>query len=77
MSPLSALDRALGQLGAVQIWANCRRDRDAGFTPFRGALALGGTVSTSELFSAAGATFSLDDHTLREAVDALQQALQD
>lgn len=74
-SPFYYIEYGLAQLGAVQIWANARRDPAAAVRAYRQALSLGGKVPLPELFSAAGARFAFDAETLRAAVDLCEQAI--
>jgi oligoendopeptidase F len=73
--PFYYVDYGLAQLGAVQVWANARRDQAAAVARYRRALALGGTRSVPDLFQAAGARLAFDAGTLREAVSLLERAL--
>lgn len=66
--PFYYVEYGLAQLGATQIWANALRNQQKAVAEYRRALALGGTVSLPELYSAAGAKFAFDGQTLRDAV---------
>ncbi len=70
--PFYYVDYGIAQLGAVQVWRNSLRDQAKAVADYRGALALGGTVTLPELFGAAGAKFAMDAATLREAVDLIE-----
>lgn len=70
--PLYFIEYALAQLGAIQIWANARRDQAAAVQRYRAALALGSTATVPELFHAAGAEFAFDEQTLRSAVHLVE-----
>lgn len=73
--PFYYLEYGLAQLGAVQVWANARRDQQAAVAAYRRALGLGNTRPLGELFQTAGAKFSLDADTLREAVQLVETTL--
>ncbi|RJP54862.1 MAG: M3 family oligoendopeptidase [Anaerolineaceae bacterium] len=74
-TPFYYVEYGLAQLGAVQVFANARKDQKKAVENYRKALALGSTVSLPELFAAAGATFAFDAATLKEAVDLLEDII--
>ncbi|MFZ5858350.1 MAG: M3 family oligoendopeptidase [Chloroflexota bacterium] len=74
-TPFYYVEYGLAQLGAVQVFANARRDQKKAVENYRKALALGSTVSLPELFTAAGAKFAFDAATLKEAVDLLENVI--
>ncbi|MGI8825921.1 MAG: M3 family oligoendopeptidase [Chloroflexota bacterium] len=73
--PFYMIDYGLAQLGAVQVWANARRDQAAAVAAYRHALSLGGTRSLPQLFTAAGARFGFDAGTIRSSVEVIEEAL--
>jgi oligoendopeptidase F len=73
--PFYYVEYGMAQLGAVQVWANARRDQAGAVAQYRRALALGGTVGLPQLFAAAGAKFAFDTATLREAVSLMEQVI--
>lgn len=75
LSPFYYIEYGLAQLGAVQVWANSRRDQKKAVADYRKALALGATVPLPELFTAAGAKFAFDAETLKEAVDLMEKVI--
>jgi oligoendopeptidase F len=75
--PFYVIEYGLAQLGAAQIWANARRDQATAVARYRSALALGGTRSLPELFSAAGARLAFDAGTLREAVSLMEETMEE
>jgi oligoendopeptidase F len=72
-SPFYYVEYGLALLGAVQVWANARKDQKKAVTNYRKALTLGATVPLPQLFAAAGARFSFDAQTLKEAVDLMEE----
>lgn len=74
-SPFYYVEYGLAQLGAVQIWANARKDQKKAVADYRRALALGATVPLPQLFDAAGAQFAFDAQTLKEAVDLMEEVI--
>jgi oligoendopeptidase F len=75
--PFYYIEYGLAQLGAVQVWANSLKDQRKAVADYRKALALGATVSLPELFAAAGAKFAFDKETLKDAVDLLEEVIQE
>lgn len=74
-SPFYYVEYGLAQLGAVQVWANARRDQKKAVSDYRKALSLGATVPLPELFATAGAKFAFDAETLKEAVDLIEEVI--
>jgi oligoendopeptidase F len=69
--PLHSLHYVLGQLGALQLWANAMHDWPATMSAYRDSLRAGGTKSTPELFTTAGVKFGLDDEVLRKVAELI------
>ncbi len=76
-APFYYIEYGLAQLGAVQIWANARKDQKKAVADYRRALALGATVPVPQLFAIAGATFAFDAKTLKEAVDLMEEVIEE
>jgi oligoendopeptidase F len=76
-APFYYVEYGLAQIGAVQVWANARRDQQKAVADYRKALSLGATVPLPELFAAAGAKFAFDAETLQRAVDLLEEVIED
>jgi len=70
--PFYYVEYGLALLGAVQVWRNSLRDQARAVADYKRALALAGTVTLPELFSAAGAKFAMDASVLREAVGLIE-----
>ncbi|MEW5941845.1 MAG: M3 family metallopeptidase [Chloroflexota bacterium] len=75
-SPFYYVEYGLAQLGAVQVYANARKDQKQAVADSRKALSLGSTVSLPELFRTAGAKFTFDAATLKQAVDLLEEDIE-
>jgi oligoendopeptidase F len=73
--PFYYIEYGLALLGAVQVWANARKDQKKAVADYRKALALGATVPLPELFATAGAKFAFDAKTLKEAVDLTEEVI--
>jgi oligoendopeptidase F len=74
LSPFRSIEHALGLLGAIQIWGVTQHDPAPATAHYRRALSVG-SQSLPDLYAAAGAHFAFDEHTIREAVDAIEDAL--
>ncbi|MFO0971971.1 MAG: M3 family oligoendopeptidase [Phycisphaerae bacterium] len=53
--PMYYVEYGIAQLGALAVWCNARRDRQAAVQAYRAGLALGGSVPLPQLFATAGA----------------------
>jgi len=71
--PFYYVEYGLAQLGAVQIWRNSFRDQADTVRDYRQALSLGTSVTLPQLYSAAGAKFTFDEITLRQAADLIME----
>ncbi len=74
-APFYYIEYGLALLGAIQVWANARKDQKKAVAKYRKALALGATVPLPDLFSAAGAKFAFDAKPLKEAVDLMEEVI--
>ncbi|PJF21903.1 MAG: M3 family oligoendopeptidase [Phototrophicales bacterium] len=75
--PFYYVEYGLAQLGAVQVWANALKDQQQAVKQYRQALALGGTRSIPQLYQAAGVKFAFDAQTLGQAVELIENTIQD
>jgi len=65
--PFYYIEYGIAQLGAIQVWANSKRDKAGALNSYKSALQLGGSKPLPELFTAAGCKFDFS----REAVAPL------
>jgi oligoendopeptidase F len=75
--PFYYIEYGLAELGALQVFGNARRDQKKAIADYRKALSLGSTVSLPELFATAGAKFAFDAATLKEAVDLMEEVIEE
>ena len=68
LHPFYYVEYGIAQLGALQVWANSRRDKVKALADYKSALALGGSRPLPELFSAAGCKFQFDAATIRPLI---------
>jgi len=75
--PFYYIEYGLAELGAVQVFGNARKDQKKAVADYRKALTLGSTASLPELFATAGAKFAFDAETLKNAVDLMEEVIQE
>lgn len=73
--PFYYIEYGIAQLGALQVWANAKRDKVKALADYKTALALGGSRPLPELFVAAGCKFQFDAATIRPLVELAQNEL--
>ena len=66
--PFYYVEYGIAQLGALQVWANSKRDKAKALADYKKALALGGSRPLPELFHAAGCSFTFDAKTIRPLI---------
>ena len=69
LHPFYYIEYGIAQLGALQVWANSKKDRVSALNHYKSALALGGSRPLPELFKACGCEFDFS----RQAVYPLIQ----
>jgi oligoendopeptidase F len=60
LHPFYYIEYGIAQLGALQVWANSKRDKPKALNDYKNSLALGGSRPLPELFQAAGCKFQFD-----------------
>jgi oligoendopeptidase F len=73
--PFYYVEYGIAQLGALQVWMKAKEDTRKALANYRAALALGGTRTLPELFSAAGIQFDFSEKTLRPLMNAVGEEL--
>ncbi len=74
--PFYYIEYGIAQLGALQVWANSKRDKAKALRDYKTALALGGSRPLPDLFAAAGCKFQFDAATIRPLVELTRRELQ-
>jgi oligoendopeptidase F len=69
------IEYGIAQLGALQVWANSKRDKAKALDQYKNALALGGSRRLPELFEAAGCHFGFRAGNIKPLVDLLREEL--
>ena len=73
--PFYYIEYGIAQLGALQVWANSRRDKVGALKSYKAALELGGSRPLPELFAAAGCRFEFSQDTMRPLVGLVRSEL--
>lgn len=66
--PFYYVEYGIAQLGALQVWANSRRDKVKALGDYKKSLTLGGSRPLPELFSAAGCRLEFSAETIRPLI---------
>lgn len=74
--PFYYVEYGIAQLGALQMWANFRQDREQALHDYRAALTLGGRKPLPELFEAANLKFDFTKRTLQPLMQDLWAEIQ-
>ncbi len=73
--PFYYIEYGIAQLGALQVWANSKRDKAKALADYKTALALGGSRPLPELFRAAGCPFEFSAATISPLMELLRREL--
>lgn len=68
LHPFYYVEYGIAQLGALEVWANSRRNQAQALNDYKTALALGGSRPLPELFHAAGCSFRFDAATIKPLI---------
>ena len=66
--PFYYVEYGIAQLGALEVWANSRRNKAKALNDYKSSLALGGSRPLPELFHAAGCSFQFDAATIKPLI---------
>ena len=73
--PFYYVEYGIAQLGALQVWANSRRDKAKSLNDYKRALALGASRPLPELFATAGCRFQFDAATIKPLIQLARTEL--
>jgi oligoendopeptidase F len=73
--PFYYVEYGIAQLGALQVWANWRRDRPTALAAYKRGLAIGGARPLPELFAAAGCKFDFSAAAVRPLMEMVRREL--
>jgi oligoendopeptidase F len=74
--PFYYVEYGIAQLGALQVWANWRRDRSEALAGYKRGLALGGARPLPELFEAAGCRLDFSAKAVRPLMEIVRRELE-
>ncbi len=75
LHPFYYIEYGIAQVGALQVWANSKRDQVKALGDYKAALALGGSRPLPELFTAAGCRLEFSEKTLQPLAAMLRDEL--
>jgi oligoendopeptidase F len=75
LHPFYYIEYGIAQLGALQVWANSRRDKVKALADYKKSLALGGSRPLPELFAAAGCKFEFSAATIKPLIQLVNAEL--
>jgi oligoendopeptidase F len=75
LHPFYYVEYGIAQLGALQVWANSKRDKASALKAYQHGLALGGSRPLPELFTASGCAFEFSKSTVEPLVELVRTEL--
>ncbi|HEX7861467.1 MAG TPA: M3 family oligoendopeptidase [Verrucomicrobiae bacterium] len=75
LHPFYYIEYGIAQLGALQVWANSKRERAAALRDYQKALKLGGSRPLPELFQSAGCKFDFSAATVKPLIELIRNEL--
>ena len=76
LHPFYYIEYGIAQLGALQVWANSKRDRAGALRDYQKALKLGGSRPLPELFQSAGCKFDFSAATVKPLMELIRAELE-
>jgi oligoendopeptidase F len=73
--PFYYVEYGIAQLGALQVWANSKKNKKQALEQYHHALSLGGSRPLPELFKAAGCRFDFSRETVKPLVNLVSEEL--
>jgi oligoendopeptidase F len=73
--PFYYIEYGMAQLGAIAVWRNFRRDRQAGLNGYMNALKLGYLQTIPEIYQAAGISFDFSPKYIHELMEFVKEEL--
>ena len=73
--PFYYIEYGIAQLGALQVWANSKRDKVKALADYKKSLSLGGSRPLPELFAAAGCKFEFSAATIKPLIELVRSEL--
>ena len=76
LHPFYYIEYGIAQIGALQVWANSKRDKAKALGDYKKSLALGGSRTLPELFAAAGCRFEFSERTIQPLAKMLREEIE-
>ena len=76
LHPFYYIEYGIAQIGALQVWANSKRDKAKALGDYKKSLELGGSRPLPELFQAAGCRFEFSEKTIQPLAKMLREELE-
>jgi oligoendopeptidase F len=73
--PFYYIEYGIAQLGALQVWANSKRDKVKALRDYKQSLTLGGSCPLPDLFKTAGCRFEFNGQTIKPLVQLVRSEL--
>ena len=74
--PFYYIEYGIAQLGAIGLWMQYKKNKNAALENYIRALSLGGTKTLPELYEAAGLKFDFSADHIKELMDFVQEELE-
>lgn len=75
LHPFYYIEYGIAQLGALQVWANSKKDKPGALRDYLKGLSLGGSRPLPELFQAAGCRFDFSRETIKPLVQLVRNEM--
>ncbi len=75
LHPFYYIEYGIAQIGALQVWANSKRNKVKALGDYKKSLTLGGSRPLPELFAAAGCQFEFSERTIQPLAKMLREEL--
>jgi oligoendopeptidase F len=73
--PLYYIEYGIAQLGALQLWANYKKNRGEAVAAYRRGLSLGGSRPLPELFGASGLRLAMTSDVIAPLMESVKKSL--
>lgn len=74
--PFYYIEYGIAQLGAIGLWMQFKKDKQAAITNYINALSLGGTKTLPELYAAAGLKFDLSPNHIKTLMEFVKDEME-
>ena len=73
--PFYYIEYGIAQLGAIGLWKQFKKNKEAALDNYTAALELGGTRTLPELYAAAGLKFDFSPDYIKELMDFVEEEI--